>query len=245
MPEGGTIRLVLSLWRQEEGDAVPVAEMEPGRSWIRLEISDSGPGIEPDSLPHIFEPFFTTKSPAESTGLGLSQVYGIVRQHGGHIVAGNLPGGGAHFTLYLPPLPAPGPKTGNPSLPEPAARGAGNPRAHGSILLVEDDPVLRRVLLEMLAEGAYKVLAAGDGGEALQLFAEHRDEIGVVLTDLVMPDMSGLDLCHLLQQQAPGVKIIVMSGYPLNDEAQALVEQERLQWLQKPFTAEELIEKIH
>jgi two-component system, cell cycle sensor histidine kinase and response regulator CckA len=242
MPEGGTIRLGLSLYEPEEAEKALLPEMQPG-SWIKLEFSDTGPGIPAEVLPHIFEPFFTTKSPAESTGLGLSQVYGIVRQHGGHLVAANLPGGGALFTIYLPFLAVGGVEQGlQAGLQETPHVAPASPPV--SLLLVEDDPVLRQVLLEMFSEGAYKVLAAGDGREALQLFAEHGDEIEVVLTDLVMPDMNGLNLYQMLQRQAPELKVVLMSGYPINDETQALIEQERLHWLQKPFTVEQLAEKI-
>jgi two-component system, cell cycle sensor histidine kinase and response regulator CckA len=242
MPEGGTMRLGLSLCRLEEVEEALLAEMETG-DWIRLEFSDTGPGIAPEALPHIFEPFFTTKPPAESTGLGLSQVYGILRQHGGHITAANLPQGGALFTIYLPPLFEAGQKLEPQSHAWPLP-GETAPPAPATLLLVEDDPVLRQVLLEMLSEAAVHVLTAGDGRQALQLFAEHRDEIDVVLADLVMPDMNGLNLCHMLQKQAPDLRVVLMSGYPINDEIQAQIEQEQLQWLQKPFTAEQLAERI-
>jgi two-component system, cell cycle sensor histidine kinase and response regulator CckA len=241
MPEGGAIRLGLSFYRVEDADTAPLAEMEPG-DWIRLEFSDTGAGIAPEALPHIFEPFFTTKSPAESTGLGLSQVYGIVRQHGGHITAANLARGGALFTLYLPPLAEAG---GTVETHEhPVELRVEAPSSPATILLVEDDPVLRQVLVEMLAEATFRVLAAGDGREALQLFAKHRHEIDVVLADLVMPDMNGLHLWHMLQEQAPDLKMVVMSGYPADGETFAQIEQEQLQWLQKPFTAEQLAEAI-
>jgi two-component system, cell cycle sensor histidine kinase and response regulator CckA len=233
------VRLELKSLTLAPDETPPAPEMAPG-DWICLVVTDSGPGIPPEVLPRIFEPFFTTKPPAESTGLGLSQVYGIMRQHGGHITVTSRPEEGTQFTLYWPPLPSTGPPDSPASGPK--AKRPASPRP--GLLLIEDDPVLHQVLADMFSEEGYRVFVAGNGRDAWRHFEEHESAIGLALIDVALPDMSGLDLYHLLRERAPQLPVILMSGYPITLEAQALLEYGQLDWLQKPFTTDELLRRV-
>jgi two-component system, cell cycle sensor histidine kinase and response regulator CckA len=227
MPGGGSLSVTLE--RLDRG-FIPTLPDMPRQEWIHIAVSDTGTGIPAGVLPHIFEPFFTTKPPGEGTGLGLAQVYGIVTQHDGFIDVSNRPGAGITFHLYFPPLQIP--KTG---ILEVAARTG--PLAAGElVMVVEDNEYIRSALCETLEALNYRVLAAADGVEALQLAATHGGEIAAVLSDMVMPHMGGRQLYDELARRLPGVGIVLFSGYPLDDESKALIEGGRVTWLEKPFT---------
>ena len=228
MPRGGELRISLSRLSARL-DRKPAPELEAG-DWVTLTVSDTGSGISPDVLPHIFEPFFTTKQSDQGTGLGLSQVYGIVKQHGGDIVVDSMVGKGTEFTIYLPALP---PDAASEPDQEETIEQARGPEA---ILLVEDDRPTRQAIEETLSTLGYRVLAAGTGEEALALFERHHDAIDLVLTDTVMPKMSGVDLYHILYERRPDVRLMLMSGYPLEGKTNALLERDNVFWIQKPFT---------
>ncbi|MCX7643094.1 MAG: response regulator, partial [Armatimonadetes bacterium] len=182
MPEGGELRLSLRKLTIGENDLPPVPTLRPGE-WIAISVSDSGIGIKPEHLPHIFEPFFTTKE--TGTGLGLAQVYGIVAQHGGCIDVQSEVGKGSTFTVYLPAAPA---KTET----HPSEEVLDIPTGDGElILLAEDEDGVRLVIHRMLERLNYRVLAARDGTEALRLYERHGNEVALVLTDLVMPELGG------------------------------------------------------
>jgi nitrogen-specific signal transduction histidine kinase/ActR/RegA family two-component response regulator len=239
MPEGGDLRIELGRLRIDRwgrGSARPVQEMEAGE-WIRIAVSDTGAGISPEVLPHIFEPFYTTKSPV-GTGLGLSQVFGIVGQHGGHIFADSKVGEGTVFTIYLPAMPTERPDA-LAQEPEAVPEGAGQ-----TILVVEDDPYTREALVESLASLNYQVLAADNGQEALRVCEEEGDQIALVLSDVVMPEMGGIALFQALRSCAPDIKLVAVSGHPL-EEAQDLQSAGVMAWLKKPVGLEELATVLH
>ncbi|MBI3959226.1 MAG: GAF domain-containing protein [Chloroflexi bacterium] len=237
MPSGGTLRFALSRWVVVPGQTPPLPEMTEGH-WVCVAVSDSGSGIPPATLARIFEPFFTTKEVGKGSGLGLAQVYGIVKQHGGHIGVESEVGVGTIFSVYLP-------LDGDSDLSIPHARDETAPQqGRGTILLVEDNAAARLAVRDTLELLGYRVLAAANGEEALAIFDEQPDAIDLVLSDMVMPRMGGLELYTALQERRSSVKMMIITGYPLEDGGRSLLQQGIVAWLQKPFSAELLAERL-
>lgn len=240
MTDGGTLTIRVDKLVLAPGMKPPIPAMEPG-AWVRLELCDSGPGIPDDVLPHIFEPFFTTKELGQGTGLGLAQVFGIVRQLNGQVTVHNQQG--ACFTLFLPLLEKPPVETADE--PHEVIHGRGE-----TILLVEDESALRRAIHEMLVKLGYVVIEAGDGNEALHVFAQHQDRIDLILGDLVMPELGGLGFRQrLLEQRNSGnpnntVPMVLMTGYPVEDNELLRQEYQIAHILQKPFTRDQLADAV-
>jgi CheY-like chemotaxis protein len=229
MPTGGALKLRLSTFTLERDEPPPDPQLSPGQ-WITLSVSDTGSGIPEANLNRIFEPFFTTKSVGEGAGLGLAQVYGIVKQHQGHIKIRSQEAQGTTVTLYLPALL---PEEESPVLPQEVAVPSGQ---NEMILLVEDEPEVLEVGEMMLKSLGYRVLMARNGSEALDLYALYGEEIALILSDMVMPEMDGVTLFQTLKRQHPGVKVVMMTGYPLmGKEAKALIAQGVVDCLQKPI----------
>jgi CheY-like chemotaxis protein len=201
-------------------------------------VRDTGAGIPADVLPHIFDPFFTTKPVGQGVGLGLAQVYGIIQQHGGTVEVSSEPGAGTTFSIYLPAQDqvAP-PLTGGDGLEVFGGRGE-------LILLVEDDEVARGALLELLTSQRYRVLAAANGQQALALFAQQTEPIQLVVSDVVMPEMGGVELSTHLQAARPGLRMLLITGHPLDAPAQEMLEQGWVRWLQKPFSARDFLRTL-
>jgi two-component system, cell cycle sensor histidine kinase and response regulator CckA len=245
MPTGGTLALCLQRFDLAAGAEPPLPDMAAGH-WLELVVADTGTGIAPQHMPRLFEPFFTTKPPGQGTGLGLSQVYGIVKQHDGHIIAGSpasvapaAPASpGATFTIYLPLLITE--SSGHPEagLLELSGLGA------GTILVVEDNDMAREALEDLLVSLGYRVLVAADGREAVERYQAERAEIDLVVSDLVMPHLGGAELYRILKQQEPELKMIILTGYPLADHGKELLEQGVVAWLQKPYDADEIALKV-
>ena len=233
MPKGGELRIGLERIRIQSGETPPRPEMEAGE-WLRATVTDSGTGISSEVRPHIFDPFFTTKERGEGTGLGLAQVYGIVKQHEGHIDVTTKVGEGTTFTLYLPVLLV-------PQVAMPAEEERALTRGHGeTILVVEDDLSLREALVDSLEMLNYQVLEAEDGREALATFEQHGDEIALVLSDVVMPEMGGTALFQALRQRDPAVKVVLLTGYPMGEEIEDLKSEGIIEPLQKPPSLDQL-----
>jgi PAS domain S-box-containing protein len=229
MRDGGTLRFELR--NVETGvDAVP-ASLPPG-PYLRLSVSDTGKGISPEHLERIFDPFFTTKSAGEGTGLGLATTYGIVRQSGGAIHVESREGEGTTFRIHLPRVEAPGVAEA-----EAAAEPEGGAE---TVLLVDDDDQIRGLTERLLRSGGYSVLCAGSLDEALELHAAHAAEIGVVLSDVVMPGGHGTHLAARLRERSPGLRLILMSGMG-DPEVGA---ESGAAFLQKPFRRAELLEAV-
>jgi PAS domain S-box-containing protein len=238
MPDGGQLRFELSHMRSEPGRSLPFPGMAAGE-WLVARVEDTGTGISPDSLPHIFEPFFTTKPHGQGTGLGLSQAFGIVKQHGGFIDVGSRIGEGTTFTIYLPAL------TRQEAVAT-EVQVTGAPQGNGeTILVVEDAASIRAAVCEILESLNYHTLQAADGEEALAVFEQHADRIDLVVSDLVMPEMGGQELSRALRRRRPGLKLILMTGYPLGGVTRELLQDQEFSWLQKPMSTLGLAEAVH
>jgi CheY-like chemotaxis protein len=209
----------------------------PGQ-YVRLSVSDDGSGMDEDTLSHLFEPFFTTKVMGKGTGLGLSTVYGIVKQNHGFISVYSEPDQGTTFTIDLPRHVIETGQARTTRAAEPASRG------HETILLVEDDPAVLNMTSRLLAGQGYTVLAAGCPAEAIRVAGEHAAEIHLVMTDVVMPEMNGRDLAARLLSLSPNLKCLFTSGYTANVIAHHGVLDEGVQFLQKPFSVQDLAAKI-
>jgi len=228
MPEGGELRFGLSRFTLRAGDRELFPGMEPGE-WIALSVSDTGVGMSPEVLAHLYEPFFTTKEVGEGTGLGLAQVYGIVKQHEGFIDVETEVERGTTFIMYLPPLAVRQEPPGEEG-PQEMPRGQGE-----TVLVVEDEPQVLGACRAMLEHLGYRVLTAPSGSQALDLYDQHREEIALVLADMVMPQMGGVELFQALRSRDADAKMVVMTGYPLAGvEGRALLQQGIVDWIQKP-----------
>jgi PAS domain S-box-containing protein len=235
MPHGGEIRIEVSRVEIEREKRCAICNQVVEGEWVCIQVTDTGQGITPEVLPHIFEPFFTTKEVGDGTGLGLSQVYGLITQHGGHITVRSQPGQGTTFVVYLPPI---GPDQKWPrsdDQPISMVSGAGE-----TILLVEDEPTVLEATSRMLNHLNYQVVTAMGGQEALALYEERKDEIDLVLTDMVMPDMKGVALFNKLKALNPEVSVVLMSGYPLGEKGVELLAQGVVDWFQKPVSLQKL-----
>jgi len=249
MPGGGRLRIELSRRTLKEGERPPLAGMTPGE-WATLSVADTGFGMSPAVQRRLFEPFFSTKA-GKGTGLGLAQVYGIVKEHGGHVDVTSEVGRGTTFTVYLPLADVRRePQTRAPDGPREAkapdvfdSADETLPTGGGElVLLVEDDASSRVASAEALEALGYRVLAAETAEQAWELWVRHEDEVALVLTDLVLPGVSGAYLCSALRRQdrAP---VIVISGYPIDGKDSRLVGVAHR--LQKPFGIERLARVIH
>lgn len=237
MPEGGELQVSLTDISLRAGEAPPIHSMAPGR-YICLSVADNGEGIPPESLQRIFEPFYTTKDPGVGTGMGLAQVYGIVKQHGGDIEVDSRRGRGSRFTIYLPALEAARSES-DQRVQKPVDAGS------VTILLVEDHEPTREAIADTLDMMGYNVLVATMGREALSVFENENYSIDVVLSDLVMPEMGGVQLYRKLSARDPQLKMIVMTGYPLEEEGRDLLEQGIVEWIRKPFSPDALSAKLN
>ncbi|HJX28972.1 MAG TPA: ATP-binding protein, partial [Thermoanaerobaculia bacterium] len=201
----------------------------PAGPYAVLSVSDTGTGMDPEIRAQIFEPFFTTKEKGKGTGLGLSTVYGIVRQSGGDIQVDSTLGRGTTFTIYLPRVE----ETAEVRQPKTQERRA-SPGSE-TVLLVEDEDNIREPATEILEAQGYTILPARDGAEALELAESHAGPIHLMITDVVMPRLSGSRLAAALQPQRPGMRVLYISGYPEDAIAHHGVLEPRHRFLQKPF----------
>jgi two-component system cell cycle sensor histidine kinase/response regulator CckA len=199
-------------------------------------VTDSGKGMDGDTLSRIFEPFFTTKEKGKGTGLGLSTAYGIVKQSGGWIFCTSSPGEGATFSIWLPRVAEAVEETRTVTA-APAPVGG-----HETILLVEDEKSVRRFLCSVLADAGYVVREASDGREAIQ--ALRAGPVDLVVTDMVMPHMGGRELTSIVRQEFPGTKLLITSGYLSDPATWRWIMDDRLRLLQKPFGPRELLAAV-
>ncbi|MGC9523132.1 MAG: PAS domain S-box protein [Anaerolineae bacterium] len=245
MPGGGRIEIALSQFTLYEGDTPPVATMAPG-DWVRIRFSDTGVGIQPEALPHIFEPFYTTKPSGRGAGLGLAQVHGIVKQHGGEVTVHSRPGEGATFTLYFPAVdastvaPVAASLRGAPAVETVSDIGDGE-----ALLVVEDNPQTREALVAALDGLGYRAIEATNGREALEVLQRTPEAVRAIISDAVMPEMGALDLLAALGEQGHPHPVIVLSGYlPPEKQCQLRDSHNFVTWLTKPVALQDLADAI-
>jgi two-component system cell cycle sensor histidine kinase/response regulator CckA len=237
MPRGGRLTIETGHRLVRPDERREIAEMTPG-AYVMLAVSDTGVGMTPEVRAHIFEPFFTTKDVGKGTGLGLATVFGIVKQSGGHILVESQPGQGSHFRIYFPAANE-RPLKGAAVTPAPTTTGGAE-----TILLVEDEPAVRTFVTRALRHQGYQVLDASNGGEALIIAEQHQGRIHLLLTDVIMPRVSGKQLAERLLRTVPELRVLYMSGYAEDIIASHGVLEPGAAFIEKPLTAENLGRKI-
>ena len=238
MPKSCGGRLVIATANVELGEDTTRRhpDVAPGR-YAMLSLSDTGNGISDDVLPHVFEPFFTTKSVGQGTGLGLATVYGIVKQSGGHIEVESKVGKGTTFRVFLPLVEELSPSP-NGREQQMAARG------HETILLVEDEDGVRRMTRMIFERNGYTVLEASNGLEGIAVAEAYSGTLHLLVTDLVMPSLSGREIADRLAARKPGLRILFMSGYTEDVIVQQGVASASADFIQKPFSIGALTQKV-
>jgi PAS domain S-box-containing protein len=238
MPRGGTVTISTNVEVLAAGAVAPNLPDQSGR-FVRVTVTDTGTGMTPETRAHLFEPFFTTKEVGKGTGLGLATVYGIVKQSGGYVVVDSELGRGTSLRIYLPAVAeaAAPPEAAPPPSPE-------QWRGSETLLLVEDEEAVRTFARRALEDSGYRVLLAGSGNDAIELARSHEGPIHLLLTDVVMPGLSGRELAELLLAERPDVRVIYTSGYTDDETVRHGVREAETAFLQKPFTPEELGRRI-
>jgi two-component system, cell cycle sensor histidine kinase and response regulator CckA len=239
MPEGGRVTIETANVELDGALSHPPAMLAPGK-YVMLAVTDNGCGMDEKTQAHIFEPFFTTKEKGKGTGLGLATVYGIVKQSGGYIWVYSEPGHGTTFKVYLPRIEEESRKGGRDLVVAPRAL----PRGSEVVLLVEDEKGVRELAREYLEMSGYTVLEAEDGHTALELAAMHAGPIHLLMTDVVMPGISGRELADRVLHIRPAIKVLYMSGY--TDQAvvrHGILDSDAV-LLQKPFSLATLAAKL-
>jgi len=236
MPEGGKLSIRTANVDVRRSSHLH-ADVRPG-SYVRLTVADTGEGMDAEIMVHLFEPFYTSKDTGKGTGLGLSTVYGIVKQGGGDIVVESQPGRGATFNIYLPRVTGP---TQAPTTPE---TGAEFRAGTETILLVEDETGVRQLVREMLHRLGYTILEASSGADAIRIYDGYEGTIDLLLTDVIMPQMSGRDLAERLKGQHPHLKVLYISGYTDDMLAHHGVLESNVFLLPKPFAPDDLAKML-
>ncbi len=237
MPRGGRLTIDTTNVVLDESYVGDHVGVEPGK-YVRLAVSDTGCGMEPDVQARIFEPFFTTKAVGKGTGLGLSTVYGIVKQSNGHIALYSEPGAGSTFKLYLPRVDS------GAAVEEANARTRALPRGNETILLVEDNEVVRKATSQMLRQNGYDVLEASEAIEAIGVFEGALRPVHLLLTDVIMPGLNGRELAERLTSRAPNLRVLFMSGYTDDAISRHGGLSDDIVFLEKPFACDALIAKV-
>jgi len=237
MPTGGSITIETANVDLDEAYAREHAGALPGR-YVMLAVSDTGIGMDAETRSQVFEPFFTTKELGKGTGLGLATVYGIVKQSGGYVWVYSEPGHGATFKIYLPRVDEQ-PEAENLAAPETPVAGG-----RETVLIAEDDPAVRKIVGEVLTQKGYRVLRAPDGPAALEISRAEPGKIHLLVTDLVMPGMTGRELAEALVAERPGLPVLYMSGYTDDAVVRHGVLQEGMPYLQKPFAPRALASRV-
>jgi nitrogen-specific signal transduction histidine kinase len=233
MPQGGRVTLETRTAEVRPGNRTHPLRFTPGR-YVQLKISDNGPGMPEEVRRRVFEPFFTTKQGTEITGLGLSTTYGIVTQSGGRIVTESEPGKGSRFLIYLP----------SAETDRAENTDEHSARAWETILLVEDEENVRRPLAEILKSHGYNVLVAADGAQAVELSRSHSGPIHLMVTDILMGGMSGVELAERLSYDRAGMKVLFATGYPAGLAEGSSLTREDTPLLKKPFSGRDLATKV-
>ena len=237
MPKGGALTIETAPAELDDEFVRRHPDTKPG-PYVVVSVADTGCGMDAATREHIFEPFFTTKGVGEGTGLGLSMVYGFVKQSGGSIEVASKPGMGSTFRLYFPRVEPEAEPAPPPAAPPAALRG------DETLLVIEDEPSVRRLLATFLRDAGYKVLDTGHADEALPLAEKYAGGIDMLVTDVVMPGTSGVDLALRVRQARPGIPVLFISGYGGRDLAQRGMNETRGELLVKPFSRDELMRSV-
>ena len=237
MPEGGELHITMEKIAVASNDPPPLQEMKAGE-WLYLRIQDTGTGIPQEALPHIFEPFFTTKKSGEGSGLGLAQVYGIVKQHEGEIEVRSQLNQGTTFTIYLPILHI------KPTDETPLDTLVLTKGHRETILIVEDNQATQEALVASLQLLNYQTLTANNGQQALKIIDQHKNKIILILSDVVMPKMSGISLLTTLRHKGIMIPMVILTGHPLEKELEPLRAEGLKEWILKPVSLERLAQTI-
>jgi PAS domain S-box-containing protein len=238
MPKGGRLLIKTHKVTLDESQAQEIPEARPG-DFVVLEVTDTGLGIDKEIKKRIFEPFFTTKGPGEGTGLGLSMVYGIVKQHDGWINVSSEPGHGTTFKIYLPAVATPPAKKLRDVLSLPELRGRGE-----RILVVEDEAAVREIATQMLRQRGYEVTPAASVAEAVAIFKKEQGNFQLVFSDVVLSDQSGLQLVEELKKSKPELRVLLTSGYADQKVQWPLIQKRKYPFLQKPYSLKDLLQTI-
>jgi PAS domain S-box-containing protein len=238
LPTGGTLRIVTGNVTLSGNGALK----QPGRKdgpYVRITLSDTGSGMTPEIQSQIFEPFFTTKESGRGTGLGLSMVYGIIQNHGGYIEVKSAPAQGTTFELFLPALP-------DIKIEEtgPISSVSALPKGSETLLIVDDEEIIRQLGADILEDVGYKILLASRGEEAIEIYSRRKEEIALVILDVVMPGLGGKKTFLKLREINPKVRILLSSGYSLDGEVGEILKEGVGGLVQKPYRDEELIAKV-
>ena len=238
MPEGGklTIKTENVTIDQDYCDVVP--EAQPGR-FICISIADTGAGMDKELISHIFEPFFTTKGPGRGTGLGLSVVYGIIKQHKGWINVYSEPGIGTTFKIYLPDSPGRPEEKSEETISLQDLQNGGE-----RILVVEDEEGVRELAGKGLCENGYVVFSATNAQEAIDIFEKEKGNMDLIFSDMVLPDKSGIQLVEKILEANPGVRALITSGYADDKSQWATIREKGFKFLQKPYTISDLLQAV-
>lgn len=239
MPDGGALTIRTENVTVDESQARLVPEARPGR-FVCLSVEDTGAGISVEIREHLFEPFFTTKEQGKGTGLGLAVVHGVISQHGGWVVVDSVPGQGARFHVYLPVVAA-------ASSNGDAIELALDPLCgHGErVLLVEDESSVRDAISRALEENGYTILAAANAAEALELYEREQGRFDLLLSDVVLPGQSGVQLAEELLARKPGLRVLLTSGYADREPLRNAIRQKDFRFLQKPYDVAGLLHAVH
>ncbi len=238
MPKGGD--LTVSVDRCELGPQLSALLDLPQGDYVRITVKDTGEGMDEQTMMRIFDPFFTTRAREGGTGLGLASVYGIVKNHGGTVTVTSAPGKGSEFTVYLPVSRKPLVMSTDRD-----ALGARAGTVSGCLLLIDDDEMILEVASEMLTFAGFDVVTAHGGLAGLEYYRAFGDRVDLVILDMVMPDMSGAEVFEKLREMDPTVKVLLSSGYTLNNEAKDIMEKGCNGFIQKPYKIEEITSKIN
>jgi len=236
MPKGGTLHVEARRARLGAADRPLHAWVEPG-SYVSVALSDTGVGMDAETLARVFEPFFTTKPVGVGTGLGMSMAYGLVKQHRGYLHIYSEVGQGTTAKVYFPALRDQG-------MSEVETPDEGLPGGTEAILLVEDDQTMRVAAQQLLSKVGYRVLTAVDGEQGLDAFRAHRADLQLVITDVVMPKLSGFDMYEVIRGESRGLSVLFMSGFPAPNFRKTVGQDPAVAFVTKPWTASELLAQV-
>ncbi|MBW2065850.1 MAG: response regulator [Deltaproteobacteria bacterium] len=238
MPHGGRLTIETANVELDRGYFNSHGLKDKPGPYVMLAVTDTGMGMDEETISHIFEPFFTTKEKGEGTGLGLSTVYGIMKQNNGYVWAYSEPGKGTTMKCYFPAM------IGEEGEPIEITFAQGDLGGSETILIAEDSDALRRIAAKALMSYGYKVLEAENGEEATRLSGGFNGSIHLLLTDVIMPGMNGMDLAERIKAKRPEIKVLYMSGYTDNTITTHGVLEQGVNFIQKPFTPEALARRV-